>query len=194
MTLPGVPFVYYGEEIGMTGMKPDENLRTPMQWSAEANAGFSTADFPWRLANDDYQAVNVALQTADPASLLSWYRTLIQLRNNHAALRVGEYIALESSSSQVLAFLRVSQGETLLVCINLGKQPVTDVSLSLRQGTLSGAYRVVSLLDTASLGEKVQLTSPAVTSTGGFENYLPLPQGSALPGNTSLILQLQAAK
>jgi alpha-amylase len=194
LTLPGVPFVYYGEEIGMTGMKPDENLRTPMQWSADANGGFSTAEFPWKTVDDDYLAVNVALQASDPASLLNWYGTLIQLRNNHAALRVGEYIPLEANSSQVLAFLRVSQGETLLICINLGKEPASDVSMSLRQGALSGSYRVASLLDTASLGKKVRLALPAISSTGGFENYLPLPQGTPLPGYASLILQLQPVK
>ncbi len=194
MTLPGVPFVYYGEELGMTGMKPDENLRTPMQWSAEANAGFTTADFPWKFANDDYQTVNVALQTGEPTSLLSWYRTLIRLRNNHAALRVGEYIQLETNSSQLLAFLRISQEETLLVCLNLSNQPVAEVSLSLRQGSLSGNYRVASLLDLTPLGEKVKLAAPVITPAGGFENYSPLPQGSALPAYTSLVLQLQTVK
>jgi len=55
-----VPFVYYGEEIGMTGEKPDEMIRTPMQWSGEAKAGFTTGR-TWELVNRDYQEKNVAL-------------------------------------------------------------------------------------------------------------------------------------
>ena len=54
MTAPGVPFIYYGEEIGMTGEKPDEQIRTPMQWSAEGNAGFTTGS-PWEPVNGDYR-------------------------------------------------------------------------------------------------------------------------------------------
>ena len=66
LTLPGVPFVYYGEEIGLTGVKPDEDIRTPMLWSSTSNAGFSLVD-PWRPANSEYQnEVNVADQQADP--------------------------------------------------------------------------------------------------------------------------------
>lgn len=194
LTLPGVPFMYYGEEIGMVGMKPDENLRTPMQWSADANAGFTTGDFPWRLVNDDYKQVNVALETADPASLLSRYRSLVHLRNQHAALRVGEYSSVESNSNQVLAFLRVSQAESLLVLINMGKEPISDLSLSLQKGPLSGTYQVVPLMGADFLEKKVRLLPPAISPAGGFENYQPLPVGTPLPGYASLVIQLQTAK
>lgn len=71
----------------MTGAKPDELIRTPMQWSDAPNAGFSTAD-PWEPPNDDFRTVNVAAQEDDADSLLSLYRRLVHLRTTHAALRV----------------------------------------------------------------------------------------------------------
>ena len=93
LTAPGVPFVYYGEEIGMTGVKPDELIRTPMQWSAQENAGF-TAGVPWESVNEDYQGKNVAEQSKDPTSLLSCYRELIRLRAAHPVLQLGDYSLL----------------------------------------------------------------------------------------------------
>ncbi len=85
LTLPGTPFIYYGEEIGMTGQKPDQRIRTPMQWTAAENAGF-TAGFPWEPVNADYETVNVEAQAADPDSLLNHYRRLIRLRSEQPAL------------------------------------------------------------------------------------------------------------
>src|SRR6185503_15228405 len=68
LTLPGLPFVYYGEEIGMTGDKPDERLRTPMQWSGDAGAGF-TRGTPWESLQPDWATTNVAAQEGDASSL-----------------------------------------------------------------------------------------------------------------------------
>lgn len=181
LTIPGVPFLYYGEEIGMVGLKPDERIRTPMQWNADENAGFTTGS-PWQQLSATYTKYTVADQSTDPNSLLSLYRTLIQLRNQHAALRVGSYTLVESKSTKVLAFIRHSKDETLLVIINLGKDPVTDYGLSLATGPLSGKYRLVPLL-----GEG-KFSAPAVNGQGGFKDYLPL---SKLPGYARIILQLQ---
>src|SRR5512137_717052 len=77
LTSPGMPFIYYGEEIGMEGMKPDENIRRPMQWTGDENGGF-TSGKPWRALDSKFKFVNVAAQLDDPASLLSHYRSLIQ--------------------------------------------------------------------------------------------------------------------
>jgi alpha-amylase len=181
MTVPGVPFMYYGEEIGMTGSKPDERIRTPMQWTAGENAGFTTGN-PWEAPIMTYAEHTVADQTADPNSLLSLYRTLIQLRNQHAALRVGTYMQVSSNSSKVLAFLRQSKGETLLVILNLGNDPQTDYGLSLVNSSLSGKYQVFLLL-----GEG-QVTSPEISESGGFMDYQPFPE---LPANARFILQFQ---
>ena len=70
LTGPGVPFIYYGEEVGQSGRKPDENIRTPMQWADEPNAGFTTADRAWRSPQGNYDDFNVAEQTAVPDSHL----------------------------------------------------------------------------------------------------------------------------
>jgi len=194
MSLPGVPFVYYGEEIGMTGMKPDQNIRTLMQWSADANAGFTPGEYALMPLNSNFKEVNVALQTDDPASLLSHYRSLVQLRNDHAALRAGDYIQVESSASQVLAFLRVSQAETLLVLINMGKEPLSEYELSLDKGPLSGEYKAALLLESQFLDQNVKVLPPVISPTGGFTSYLPLPEGQTLPAYSCLIIQLQAVK
>ena len=180
-TGPGVPFIYYGEEIGMTGTKPDPNLRTPMQWSAEHAAGFTTGA-AWGSVNRNYTEVNVAAQTEDPNSLLSYYRTLIHLRNNHAALRVGEFTLLNTDHDSVLAFLRHSQEETLLVIINLGEEAASQVTLSVNRSPLAGSYRGISLLGEAEIADLV------VTDMGGFSDYIPLNE---IPANGALVIQLQ---
>ena len=77
LTAPGVPFIYYGEELGMLGQKPDEQIRAPMQWSGDKNGGFTTGT-PWEPLQPDFAiGKNVAAETADAQSLLSHYRALI---------------------------------------------------------------------------------------------------------------------
>ena len=97
LTLPGLPFVYYGEEIGMTGDKPDERLRTPMQWTGGANAGF-TRGTPWETLAADWSTTNVAAQDGDDGSLLTLYRKLIHLRVENPALGSGDFVALGASN------------------------------------------------------------------------------------------------
>jgi alpha-amylase len=183
LTSPGVPFIYYGEEIGMLGLKPDEQIRTPMQWSGDPNAGFSLG-VPWEPLNPDFSTVNVASQTTDPTSLLSTYRDLVSLRNRHAALRVGEFLPVKASDPAVFASLRVSRQEILLVAINLGEDPIADLTLSLPVGPLSGRY--VALPATAQPAEPPLL---AANANGGFDEYqLPSP----LPAYSLMLLQLRA--
>ena len=139
LTAPGVPFIYYGEEIGMLGLKPDEMIRTPMQWSADTNAGFTTG-IPWETLNPDFVTVNVALEQEDPDSLLSFYRALIGLRNQHSALRVGDFIPAVSDNSAVYAALRVSRQEAALVVINLGGETAERTRLTVKAGPMSGIF------------------------------------------------------
>jgi alpha-amylase len=167
LTGPGVPFLYYGEEIGMLGKKPDEDIRLPMQWSAETSGGFSTAA-PWRALNADWQTKNVSAQTADNDSLLSYYRSLIAARSNHAALRTGDTYLLETGSRALYAVLRVSIDETILVLVNLSKDEVTDYGLSLIEGPLNGEYESVPIV-----GEG-PFENPVVNGQGGLSGYQPL--------------------
>jgi alpha-amylase len=182
LTAPGVPFIYYGEEIGMVGLKPDEQLRTPMQWSAAPNAGFTTGT-PWEAVNPDFaKGRNVADEVSDPNSLLSTYRALIRARNQHAALRVGVQYLPQADQTSVFASLRVSKSEAVLVVINLGQDPVTNYHLSLASSPLSGTYRASAIMGNGPA------TDLAANSQGGFDSYQPV---TALPAYSTLLLQLQ---
>ena len=122
LTLPGTPFVYYGEEVGLVGNKPDPDIRTPMPWNdSEAGGGFTTGT-PWRPFARGRATANVAAQAGDPASLLSLYRRLIHLRAGSPALRRGAITVLSpgAASSPVLAFVREADSERVLVVHNLG--------------------------------------------------------------------------
>ncbi|MEW5873039.1 MAG: alpha-amylase family glycosyl hydrolase [Chloroflexota bacterium] len=192
LTTPGVPFMYYGEEIGMLGLKPDERLRTPMQWSGKNQAGFSQGE-AWEAPNDDYAKRNVAAQTNDPDSLLAHYRALLRLRSAHAALRIGEFQQVESCQPGVWAFLR-SAGEpnaqeTVLVVINLSAKCVTNCNLSLAAGPFSERQRAVQLLAWESLPEGLPPLLPNLQ--GGFDAYQPVLE---LPPFSTLILQIRPLK
>ncbi len=121
LTLPGVPFIYYGEEIGMTGDKPDERLRTPMQWTASSR-GF-TSGKPWEVLQADTLTANVAAQERRPNSLLKLYRSLMRLRGNDAALRDGRLEPVETGNEALLAYLRKDSTRQVLVVANLGTTP-----------------------------------------------------------------------
>jgi glycosidase len=181
LTSPGVPFLYYGEEIGMLGEKPDEDIRRPMQWTGEENAGF-TAGSPWRAPSDDYTTKNIDAQNNDHGSLLSFYRALIHTRNNHAALRVGDFYLVESGDSALFASLRVSREEIVLVLINLGSDPISDYALQLEQSPLTGEYEIIPILYDG------EFSSPTITAEGGFEDYQPI---SEIPPYGRFIMQLQ---
>lgn len=180
LTMPGIPFIYYGEEIGMSGAKPDELIRTPMQWDNLSGAGF-TSGTPWQAVNADFITVNVANQLGDPNSLLETYRTFIHLRNEHAALRVGQTYVPNSSHSKVAAYLRVVNDEVLLIVFNISNSPVTDYNLDLALGPLSGGYAARSLLDNTSINP---LTA---NEKGGLDDYTPIPE---LPPYSIFVIQL----
>ena len=126
LTLPGVPFVYYGEEIGMTGDKPDERLRTPMQWALAPAAGFTTGK-PWEALQPDSFTANVSVESRDLESLLNLYRWLMKMRATKSALRNGELVPVETGNESVLAYIRRNSTHAMLVVANLGSALVVGV-------------------------------------------------------------------
>ncbi len=181
LTIPGLPFVYYGEEIGTTGTKPDEQLRTPMQWSAAPQAGFSSAA-PWIGPQPNYAEVNVAAQDGDPDSLLNLYRRLIHLRGAQPALARGDFAPFSASDRSVAAYVRQAGDDAVLVVINFGGDAADGATLSLEaSGLAPGVYRLEPLL---GAGPGAALT---VGADGGVVDYAPL---AALPPRSGYIFKL----
>jgi alpha-amylase len=177
--LPGVPFVYYGEEIGMASEKID---RLPMQWNTSQYAGFSDAT-PIMLPDNQYTTVNVAAQANDPTSLLSHYRQLISMRYTHPALRTGEFFLVSASNQGLFACLRTTPDESILAIVNLTGSPIRDYQLSLESSTLAqGEYSPVSLLDETSMN------TLTVLEDGRIADYMPV---SEIPAYATLLLSVK---
>jgi maltose alpha-D-glucosyltransferase/alpha-amylase len=114
-----------------------DGVRTPMQWTPDRNAGFSSAT-PGRLylpQNQDpvygYQAINVEAQRDNSASLLNWTRTMLSVRRRHASFGIGDFQDLGGSNPSVLAYLRVHESDVVLCVNNLSRFPQPcELSLS----------------------------------------------------------------
>ena len=154
--LQGTPYIYQGEELGMTNVrypieeyrdietlnlyrermaqgfpessvlasiyaKGRDNARTPMQWSAEENAGFSTAK-PWIKVNPNYPEINVRRQMADPGSVFHYYRKLISLRKRYPVFLDGSFTLLCPDSPDIFAYKRENEKEQLYVVCNFSAQ------------------------------------------------------------------------
>jgi alpha-amylase len=152
LTMPGMPFVYYGEEIGMEGAKPDERLRTPMQWTSAPGAGFTTGR-PWERLADDSATVSVASAERDAGSILWLHRQLIHLRSTNPALGSGRLVPLTASTDAVAAYARRAGTRTVLVVANLGDTPATAVSLGAAAASLpAGRWTPRAIVGAASAG------------------------------------------
>ena len=159
LTLRGTPTMYYGDELGMRNVSITPNqvqdpleknvpgmglgrdpCRTPMQWDASRSAGF-TAGKPWLPIADDYEVLNVEEEGNRPSSLLSLYRRLLRLRRSHASLSIGTYEPLVATGD-LLAYIRCTEDERLLIALNLGAQPC-PIALEVLRGrgrTLLSTY------------------------------------------------------
>jgi glycosidase len=190
LTSPGVPFIYYGEEIGMTGTKPDEDIRRPMQWTGDDNGVGFTTGTPWRAPAADYPETNVRAQAEEAGSLLSVYRDLIQLRNAHPALRTGKTVVVDADTQRLYALLRYDGDEAFLVLVNVHRQPLTLelYSLTLESGPFDAAREVTATTVLAvGQGAGAEPAAPEINASGGFDGYVPFEE---IPAGTAVIVQL----
>ena len=127
-SLPGMPCLYYGDELGMgdwPGLRDRDPNRTPMAWTPERNGGFSAAPDPLLVLPPitapgyDYRVINVEVQKELPGSLLNWHRRMLTCRRLLPALRTGNFQLLESSHPSVLVYSRSNETMTVLVATNL---------------------------------------------------------------------------
>ncbi len=178
LTSRSAALMYYGEEIGMLTTPPKtreevqdpvgklgwpnykgrDGERTPMQWDTGKNAGFSTADKTWLPIPASYKTVNVQVESGRPGSLLNWYKQLIDLRTNNAALHDDQNIMVNTSDQNVLSYLRKNsgQGSSVLVAINFTGQPRT-VSYNLEPQGIHNSH-ATALLEDGSLTRNVDLS------------------------------------
>ncbi|MFP4365383.1 MAG: alpha-amylase family glycosyl hydrolase [Spirochaetia bacterium] len=182
LTSPGVPFIYYGEEVGMEGRKPDEHIRRPMQWAPEEETGGFTAGEPWISMGNDYLENNVELMNSDEDSLLQYYRELIRLRRDHVALRRGRLHQVATSSFQAYSYIRYDEEETIMVLMNLSADPIQGCELTMESGPFSEETTPMLLSGDG------QPSAFSPNEYGGFEEYIPFDE---LPAQSVYILHLQ---
>ncbi|GAB5374801.1 MAG: hypothetical protein AcusKO_12630 [Acuticoccus sp.] len=130
LSMPGTPVIYYGDEIGMGDnyfLGDRDGVRTPMQWSADRNGGFSRAN-PQQLYLPPvmdpvygYQAINVEAQEDDPSSLLNWMRRIIMVRKQHKAFGRGEMTFIYPRNRKIIAYVREFEEEAILCVANLSR-------------------------------------------------------------------------
>ena len=139
-SLPGTPVIYYGDEIGMGDnfyLGDRDGVRTPMQWSADRNAGFSNSN-PQKLylpviidPEYSYEAVNVETQQKNPSSLLWWTKRVINMRKRFKTFGRGDIKFLAPDNSKILAFTRTYEDEKILVIANLSRfSQAAEIDLS----------------------------------------------------------------
>ena len=184
LSLPGVPYIYYGEEVGMLGQKPDEDIRRPMQWTSSANAGFSSTQ-PWHPLNNNYANYNVANQQFESESIWSQYQIWIKQRTRNTASRSGTYDFIESNNSRMFSYLRAdSESNTAFVVIhNLSSQNTDDITIRINNSSLTeGTYNLINILNNQNMG------SINVISSGAFDTTL---SEVTLAAHSSFLLKLE---
>lgn len=180
LTGPGTPYLYYGEEIGMIGGKPDELIRKPMQWSAQANAGFSDVE-PWQELAKGWEETNVETESADPDSLLNWYKALVNTRNQLPALQKGSYLPFISSCRRLYTVARVYEDQVVLVMANLGVQTMENCTISIEESPLAGTWNVENVWGESPFGEIT------FADNGSLSEFLVAP---LIEGGQTMILTL----
>ncbi|MBQ1783738.1 MAG: DUF3459 domain-containing protein [Gammaproteobacteria bacterium] len=168
LTLPGIPFIYYGEEIGMgrNSQGADYGLRAPMSWDDSATAGFTTGT-PYRALASNKESHNVADQLEDPDSLLNFYKTLIALRKAEPALHQGSMTRVASSRNSVLSFRRSHGDDEILVILNYGGSQSTNLTPAM-DGDWQALYPTDAPVLTTSSSDLLAIT-PAAQSVAIYK-------------------------
>lgn len=177
----GVPFIYYGEEIGMTGRKPDPDLRTPFHWNGGANAGFTTGE-PWRAINAEATERNVEVLNADEDSILSHYRKLIRLRQDLPALATGKRLQAGGRGKGLYKAMRRDDDTAVAILINLDDEPLSNYRLALYEGLEEGTWQAREHL------AGVQVKGLEANARGGFSNWVPVAE---LSPRTGYVIELK---
>ena len=183
LSLPGSPVLYYGDEIGMGDniwLGDRDGVRTPMQWTPDRNAGFSTCN-PGQLNLPvvmdpvyGYQVTNVEAQLANSASLLQWTRRMIEVRKENPAFGLGSWVDLGGSNPSVLSFIRIF-GDDIVLCVNNLSRFPQPVELDLRRWE---RYHPVELLGTVPFPEIGELPYLLTIAGHGFYWFrLTPPEG-----------------
>jgi alpha-glucosidase len=175
LTLRGTPILYYGEEIGMKTTPPTrreevkdpigqkgwpkekgrDGERTPMQWDAAENAGF-TKGKPWLPVPPTFKTHNVTEESKDSDSILSFYKQLLKLRHTNKELLDGSYLPINQNDTNVLSYLRVYQDQAVLVSLNMSANP-QNVNYQLSKNGFKSAKSLVATRGASSKGDVVTL-------------------------------------
>ena len=190
LTLRGTAIMYYGEEIGMENNDPKrpedvkdsmgrrgwpvskgrDGERTPMQWNAGPNAGFSTAT-PWLPVDERYKTYNVETEKQDPNSILNYYKKLLELRHTNPELLNGNYVPLNEDDPNVLSYMRTYEGRNLLVVLNMSAS-VQNIHLNLEAKELHGAT-AHTLLSSPTMPAQVNTSEISVAPFGAWIGEVP---------------------
>jgi alpha-glucosidase len=182
LTPRATALLYYGQELGMAnndpkrvedvrdpigktgwpGEKGRDGERTPMQWDGTANAGFTKGRAPWLAVGADHAERNVASELRDRKSLLNYYKTLIRLRRENAALRDGLVKIVDENNANVLSFLRQKDGTTVLVALNFSAQAQTV------RYDLGGAKKLKTLVSSFEAGEAASADGLVLPGFGAY--------------------------
>ena len=156
LTLPGTPFIYYGEELGLPNGPgdADEEKRTPMPWDSSANFGFTTGT-PWNAFSSGDETLSVKAEEADPDSVLNLYKKLIALRNAHTALSQGRLTLVSQPNPSVLGFSRELGGKQIVVLANFDDETQVDTSAYVGATGLLSGQKVGETLTLGELGMAV---------------------------------------
>ncbi len=148
LNLPGTPYLYYGEELGMTGTKPDERIREPFLWSSTDE----DQNTNWIDSSNPKEKVALDKQLEDKDSLYQWYKALINLRNEHKALSVGELEEVNTPHSKIFGMKRIYEEEEIYILASLSDQ---EESIELEEGI----YKVLLSSEGLAEGVEQQMTS-----------------------------------